>query len=182
MSVKASFPTIKTKIKTVDRPIITSKIARQLNTPKAGRSGILVLDIRAMLKKIIPEDDYVEDLMKLTYKNRTELILTVNNVQIFKEVYAMLLKQGFELTYFFLREAPNANHIMWEQKIMDEGKIALEKEITIQRYEEVGVKGIGRCKYCTSTELIFVQKQINSGDEPMKVFVRCVACQNHWRM
>jgi DNA-directed RNA polymerase subunit M/transcription elongation factor TFIIS len=120
--------------------------------------------------------------MALKYRNKNEYILSPTDPQIFKEIRAMVEYQEFRDILDFLTDAPSRSYIMWDQEIMDEGRIAVEKEITIQRYEEIGVKGVGKCKYCTSTELIFVQKQINSGDEPMRVFVRCVACQKHWRM
>lgn len=179
-----TIPTPKNRIKVASQPIIAPRIARQLATPKSTlqskSSG--TLDIKASLLRTGKlTEAQINELAQLKYKNSERYILSNSDPQIFKEIRSMVLRSDFDSVLLFLRTVSNRNGIIWDQKIMDQGKIALEKEISIQRYEEVGVKGVGKCKYCTSNELIFVQKQINSGDEPMKVFIRCVACQKHWR-
>lgn len=180
-----TIPAPKNIIKVANTPFIAPKIARQLATPKStlqSRSSGR-LDIRgSLLRTGKLTEMQVDELLRLKYKNTDQYILSTSELQVFKEIRSMVMHSDFDSILIFLKYVSNRNNLIWDQKIMDQGKIAIEKEISIQRYEEVGVKGIGKCKYCTSNELIFVQKQINSGDEPMKVFVRCVACQKHWKV
>ena len=73
---------------------------------------------------------------------------------------------------------------LWKERLLQiirENPTWSEVEVTWKIFEEIGVKGVGKCRYCPGTELVFAQKQVNSGDEPMKVYVRCVTCGQHWK-
>lgn len=124
---------------------------------------------------------YIIDLLKLKYNKQNKFIIDIERRDIILEIIGMLLYQPAQDVIDFLIDAPNPGYVLWDQLFMNEGKISIEREITIQQAEEVGVKGVGKCRYCSSNELVFAQKQLSSGDEAMKVFVRCVACQKSWR-
>ncbi len=125
-------------------------------------------------------DEQISTLLAATYENGTPII-NMKRRDILMEVLNMIIADGFDATLGFIRNAPNAEFILWEQSSMDEARTKLNREITIQQADEVGVKGVGKCRYCASKELIFSMKQLRSGDEPMTVFVRCVLCNKQWR-
>jgi DNA-directed RNA polymerase subunit M/transcription elongation factor TFIIS len=93
----------------------------------------------------------------------------------------MLRYQEFDDVIYFLTNAPDPAFILWDQESLDEGRLVVAREIAIQQAEEVGVKGVGKCRYCQSTELVFALRQLRSGDEPATIFVRCVFCTKQWR-
>jgi len=139
------------------------------------------LDREGALRKYAPEDINESDinfLLDLRYKN-SDFIIQEKDIII--EVIGMLRLYTKDYVLDFLEDAPNKEWIFWEQEFMNVGKVSIEREIFINRAEEIGVKGAGKCRYCSGTELVFAQKQVNSGDEPMKVYVRCVTCNQHWR-
>jgi hypothetical protein len=124
----------------------------------------------------------VQRLIDLRYPNGS-LILDLKRPDVMTEIIGMLRTQRFEDVIRFLSD-PNCtgpDYVLWEQRSMDDGRTKVARELVIQRAEEVGVKGVGKCRNCTSTELVYAQKQLRSGDEPMTIFVRCVLCHKQWR-
>jgi len=124
--------------------------------------------------------EQIQQLITLRYINGAPII-DVRRRDIIIEIVGMLKNQTFEEILDFLTDAPGPEFILWDQTALDEGRTKVAREIAIQQTEDVGVKGVGKCKYCPSTELVFAQKQTRSGDEAMTVFVRCVMCQKQWR-
>lgn len=122
----------------------------------------------------------VPQLLTLQYADGTPII-DIRRRDIIMEIVGMLTKQSLDEVIDFLIEAPNPEFILWEQNALDEGRTKVAREIAIQQAEEVGVRGVGKCKYCPSTELVYAMKQLRSGDEPATIFVRCVMCQKQWR-
>ena len=154
------------------------KITKETSEPVKRNFG---LDREKVLRKYSPEDINESDinfLLDLRYKNGNFII---QEKDIIIEVIGMLRLYTKDYVLDFLEDAPNKEWIFWEQEFMNVGKVSVEREIFINRAEEIGVKGAGKCRYCSGTELVFAQKQVNSGDEPMKVYVRCVTCNQHWR-
>jgi hypothetical protein len=100
---------------------------------------------------------------------------------IVREIIGMILSYGYQDTLDFLSQATGPDYILWEQPGMDIGRRAVEREITISQTQQVGVKGVGKCRYCPSTELTFARKQMASGDEATAIFVRCVMCGKGWK-
>jgi DNA-directed RNA polymerase subunit M/transcription elongation factor TFIIS len=137
----------------------------------------------SLLKKYAPDnvtEKELNDLLKLKYKNEN-LIIDENNKDIIIEIIGMLRIYSISYIMDFLDKAPNKEWIFWQQTFMNAGKVSVEREIFINRAEEIGVKGVGKCRYCTGTELVYAQKQVSSGDEPMRVYVRCITCGQHWK-
>jgi len=124
--------------------------------------------------------EQTQQLANLRYIDGTPII-DVKRRDIIREIIGMLIYQPFEEVIDFLKDAPNPEYILWDQESMDEGRTKVAREIAIQQAEEVGVKGVGRCRYCPSTELVYAMKQLRSGDEPATIFVRCVMCNKQWR-
>lgn len=122
----------------------------------------------------------VSSLLSLTYPDNTPII-NIDRKDIIIEIISMLIKLGYEETFIFLSNVGSSEDLIWEQKAMDKGRNYVLREVTIHQAEEVGVKGVGRCRYCPSTELTFSMKQMRSADEPMTVFVRCILCQKNWK-
>ena len=125
-------------------------------------------------------EEQISQIITLTYPNGAPII-TSNRRDILQEIISMLLKESFDDVIKFLSLAPDPDYILWEQKALTEAQADLVREIAIQQAEEVGIKGVGKCKYCSSNELVFAQKQTRSGDEPMTIFIRCVNCGKQWR-
>lgn len=138
----------------------------------------------SVLSKLAPvwngTDEQIRQLVELRYVDGTPVI-DVKRRDIITEIIGMLLYQPFEDVVLFIRDAPNPEFVLWDQSAMDEGRRKVDREIAIQQAEEVGVKGVGKCRYCPSTELVFATKQLRAGDEAATVFVRCVMCQKQWR-
>jgi hypothetical protein len=125
-------------------------------------------------------NEQIQRLAELRYLNGN-YIIDINRRDVINEIIGMLTTTSFNEVVDFLTGALNPEYVLWNQKSLDEGRTKINREITIQQAEEVGVKGVGRCKHCPSTELVFAQKQLRSGDEPMTIFVRCVMCNKQWR-
>tara|TARA_Y100000389_G_C17469730_1_gene529208 strand:- start:3295 stop:3819 length:525 start_codon:yes stop_codon:yes gene_type:complete len=62
-----------------------------------------------------------------------------------------------------------------------------EKERVLEQWrkywetEHQSSKGMFTCECCKSTHTVFNAVQTRSADEPMTVFVTCMACSNRWR-
>lgn len=122
----------------------------------------------------------IDYLLQLKYPNGI-FIINDKDKDVTIEIIGMLNIYPIDYILDFLSDSPNKEWIFWEQQFMNIGKVSVEREIFINRAEEIGVKGVGKCRFCTGTELVFAQKQVNSGDEPMKVYVRCITCNQHWK-
>ncbi len=124
----------------------------------------------------------IQKLIKLRYTQEPHNpIVDLSRRDILFEIVGMLIKGSFKSTFDFLKGAVNPEYIFWEQPAMEEGRNALVRELNVRQSEVKGVKGVGKCRYCPSIELIFTTKQTRSADEPMTVIVRCVICQKTWR-
>jgi hypothetical protein len=124
--------------------------------------------------------EQIQQLIALRYATGSPII-DVRRRDIIIEIIGMLTRNPFAEIMEFLTDAPTPEFVLWEQSSLDEGRIKVEREIMIQQAEEVGVRGVGKCRFCPSTELVFAQRQLRSGDEPATVFVRCVMCTKQWR-
>lgn len=124
--------------------------------------------------------EQAQQLSELQYTNG-KYIIDADRRDIIMEIIGMLLHQKFNNVVKFLIDAPDPTYILWDQEAMDEGKTKVLREIAIQQAAEIGVKGVGKCRYCPSTELVFALKQLRSADEATSIFVRCVMCQKQWR-
>ena len=125
-------------------------------------------------------DAEITTLTGVIYADGTPII-NLRRRDIIMEIIGMIINNDFESILDFIRDAPSPEFILWDQSAMNESRIKLAREITIHQAEQVGIKGVGKCRYCTSKELSFSMKQMRSGDEPMTVFVRCVLCNKQWK-
>lgn len=155
------------------------KSGSDLQTPKLVIRKTKESTFKSFLPKNIKDED-IDKILKLKYKDSNTFIINSEDKYITIEVIGLLNNYDYDYALDFLTDAPNRDWILWDNKFMDIGKIKVEREILINRVEEVGVKGVGKCRFCSKDELVYNQKQVNSGDEPMKVYVRCVACNKHW--
>ena len=63
----------------------------------------------------------------------------------------------------------------------------LEKEEVIEQWrkywntEHESSKGMYTCKCCKSSHTVFNAVQTRSADEPMTIFITCLACDNRWK-
>jgi DNA-directed RNA polymerase subunit M/transcription elongation factor TFIIS len=156
---------------------LTKASQQNMVTPEKNLSNILMM----VADKWNGNEEKVNNLLSLTYKNGTK-ILDVNRKDVLMEIIGMLTNIGYENVMEFLVEAETPDYVVWEQPSMDESRDNLAKEIAIKLTEEKGIKGVGKCIYCNSNELIFALKQTSSGDEGSTTFIRCVECGRNWRM
>ena len=160
--------TITTTPKTIAAP--TVRIVEE-----TGRSMLLeILNVWA------GNEEKIEQLLNLRYDDGSSII-DIKRRDVFLEIIGMLRSEQFEEVIDFLRTTHNPEQVLWNQKSMNVGRNKVLREIEIQQAEEVGVKGVGKCRYCPSTELVFATKQLRSADEPSTIFVTCVMCQKRWR-
>ena len=169
----------------MNQVVESEEIIKIPRTPKQIISPKQTLELNRenIFRRYVPPSIRYEDstlLLELRYKNGN-FIIDDQDKDVIIEVIGMLSSYAIDYVLDFLDNSPNKEWIFWQQPFMNVGKVSIEREIFINRAEEIGVKGVGKCRYCTGTELVFAQKQVNSGDEPMKVYVRCVTCHQHWR-
>lgn len=120
-------------------------------------------------------------LVNLEYPTGGKVLDLSRRGDILVEVVGMLRSQPFEDVVDFLKSTSSPEDILWKQVALESSEVKLQREIGLHDEKEVGIKGVGRCRFCGSNELVFQQKQTRSGDEAMTVFVRCVACHKNWR-
>jgi len=172
----------------MNQVIESTEFNKTPKTPKQSVGSTSIKQISELnreyiFRKYAPFNIKYEDitlLLELKYINGN-FIIDDKDKDVIIEVIGMLNLYSIDYILDFLNNSPNKEWIFWEQTFMNIGKVSIEREIFINRAEEIGVKGVGKCRYCPGTELVFAQKQVNSGDEPMKVYVRCVTCNQHWK-
>jgi DNA-directed RNA polymerase subunit M/transcription elongation factor TFIIS len=157
----------------------------------AGNQGLLpeLVQVRetglSILTKLMPQwngtPEQVQELAQLKYVNSNTEIINPRERDVLLEVVSMLSKYRYEDILAFLRSAPDADYIMWNQPAMEEGRARVAREIAIQQSEPQGIKGVGKCRVCPSTELQIATKQTRSCDEEATVSYACVACGAKWR-
>lgn len=114
-------------------------------------------------------NDLSEKLITFSDNNsKTEIMVELVN----------LLKNNINGFYFveLILNAKNINDIIWNEESSSEARKQLQIEIMEYRHLERGVEGLGKCKHCNSTELIFIRKQDRAADEETNVKVKCQAC------
>lgn len=138
----------------------------------------LLVDLAPIWHGNLEQVDY---LLTLEYPDG-KFIIDIQRKDVLNEIIGMLRDGTFDDVVDFLISATSPEYILWEQKSMDAARGKLEKEIAIQQTEEIGIKGVGKCRYCPSKELVFAMRQTRSGDEPLQGTARCVQCQKSWKI
>lgn len=124
----------------------------------------------------------VQELLALRYPDG-RAIIDLQRRDILLEIIGMLKNNPYPEVVTFLQSSSvtKASDVLWGQKAMDEGREKVAREISIRQMEEKGIKGIGKCRKCQSTELVSARTQTRSLDEPATVFVRCILCGHKWQ-
>lgn len=188
-----------TKSKEVIKPVLNKRPNRETTlpkiTPKVNKSIIqdpeilnykerkqcvtkFLLNALADSEYVI--EDLVDHLLDCKYKTTNINIIDVEHEDIIIEIVAMIktsTKTDIHLIFEFLEKATNPNYIMWEQESIEIGRIKLSREIAMLHEEKTGIKGMGKCKFCPSTELTFRTIQLRSGDEGATIFTDCAKCK-----
>lgn len=126
--------------------------------------------------------DQCQQLAKFKYQENGQKILSTDDMEVVIEILGMLKTNGYKFVKEFLEDANNRSFVLWDQPFMvNNGLIAVKREILIQQSDEEGVSNVAKCRYCPSKDLIFATKQLRSGDEPATIFVRCTQCKKGWK-
>ena len=178
------FPTQGGKLRQFGGGIGTTTIGQIATAPTVPTIEIVEETGYSILIKLMDKwngsIDRVQQLAQLQYADGG-YIFDAKRLDVITEIIGMLRNNDFAEVVDFLTDAPNLNYVLWDQESVEEGRIKEAREIAIQRAEETGVKGVGKCRYCASTELVFAVRFLRSGDEPATVFVRCILCGKQWR-
>lgn len=135
-----------------------------------------------LLRKLWPDNKKeTKKIVKLVYAETDQKIIDRKRPDVIVEIVEMLRTTPFREVYKYLKRSTSPEDLIWGQPSMDAGREAVQREIAIQQTKDVGIKGVGRCRFCASTELVFATKQTRSGDEAATIFVRCVMCDKQWR-
>jgi len=105
----------------------------------------------------ITSDTALKELLGLMYKNNTPKLDSI---------------------YF---ERKSEYKFVWNLKSLDKSKMEVFKEILLALKKEEGINYIGKCKFCSSKELLAAFKQTRSSDEPATLIIRCVMCKKQWK-
>jgi DNA-directed RNA polymerase subunit M/transcription elongation factor TFIIS len=95
-------------------------------------------------------------------------------------VFGIVVQFGLTLTVEYLQSVANDTELVWESPALQDARYKIVIDAEILRNKEKGIKGVGRCGRCGSTDLAFAEKQLRRADEPQTVFVRCIECGNGW--
>jgi len=183
-----STPAPKTKSKGQPKGLLGQFQGRKSAMPTVSASpsqmptGTFVAETStSLLSKVWPgTQKQIQILTSLNYPDGNPVI-DIKRKDIILEIVGMLNERSFEDVTAFLEQATSPEYILWEQESVESGRTRLEREIAVYQVQDTGTKGVGRCRFCTSTELVYATKQLRSGDEPATVFVRCVLCGKNWR-
>ena len=113
--------------------------------------------------------------------NDGEYILDEEKESNLIEIFGMLISQPFEEVEKFLSSVKDEDELIWNQKSMKKSTDKFKREMEYYQREEKGIKGVGKCKHCQSTELAIAKLQTSGGDEATTIFYRCVRCGMGWR-
>lgn len=162
----------------------------QMPPPGTSHMGIVIREqpreevMEKMLRSFWTEgtDAQVKELIGLTYSGNAErFVLSEDRIELLMEIVGMLKTDDYKNVVAFLRSTSGPDEVLWQQSAMDIGRTKIARELTLLQFEETGVKGVGKCKYCGGTEMSFQTKQLRSGDEPATIFWRCLLCHKQGR-
>lgn len=134
--------------------------------------------IKSLLSNIISPTQ-AKEVFDLKYQDNSPIYDT-NRQDIIFEIIGMFKSLQYDEVIKFLKTVRKPRDILWEQPSMEEGRTKVLRELVIYQEDLQGVKGVGKCKFCPSTELSMGMKQLRSGDEPMTVIYQCVKCHKKW--
>jgi DNA-directed RNA polymerase subunit M/transcription elongation factor TFIIS len=119
----------------------------------------------------------INSLMNLNDKNNVT-IFNINDNDIILCVLSIIKKIGIKNSIIYLNNIDIFN--IWNMLGFEESKNREEIYYSIFTEPPKGIKGVGKCAKCNSTELSIAIRQVRSADEPMTVFFRCINCNHNW--
>ncbi|MCL6572887.1 MAG: hypothetical protein K6T88_14585 [Bacillus sp. (in: Bacteria)] len=122
----------------------------------------------------------LRELESLTYPNG-EPILTLQDRNTLFEVVGLLFNMGYSETLEFLRRVNSSSDIIFNSPLMRPAHEKQMIDLEILRSKVEVTPGSIKCPRCGSNEIIYVEKQVRSADEPMTIFYTCVACNKKWK-
>ena len=125
------------------------------------------------IKKLPPDD--LNDLINIKDKNGVK-IFNLKNRNLIYEVINMYTILGLEKTRSFFLENELEKNLIFKSEIFekDKQKEFLDADILLNRPRIRS--GIGNCRRCGSDQLIVMEKQTRSADEPPTITLRCILC------
>lgn len=91
-------------------------------------------------------------------------------------------KPGFDRVITLLDEY-GKDGFYWKQPVYYQGQADIYNEIALTIDVKRGTTGIGKCRFCGSTEIIYgAPEQFRSGDEGLVVKAQCIRCDRSWRV
>jgi DNA-directed RNA polymerase subunit M/transcription elongation factor TFIIS len=162
---------------------------RQTSRKKPQKTSDLIFDeeitenkisIEKLIRKVfdLNDKDFINELVQLQFLNGKKVF--ENDPSIYLEVSKLLETKSFTETISILKQSESEEEFIWNLDSLVESKNNLYREISLALKKEQGSKGAGKCRFCSSKELVFISKQTRSSDEPATIFVKCVLCKKTW--
>lgn len=127
----------------------------------------------------------LRELENLTYPNGSptagEPILTLQDRNILHEVLGLIFNLGYSDTLEFLKRVNSSRDIIFNSPLMKQAQEKQMIDLEILRTKIEVTPGAISCPRCASREIIYVEKQVRSADEPATIFFTCVACNKKWK-
>ena len=128
----------------------------------------------------------IDHLLSLTYSDYPKegpkaFILDPNNREVVAAVIALIMSYGYYMALDVLEHAARPTDLTFNSPVMQNArkKNRVNREIIRTRIEvmQTGVESSFKCPNCGSRNIIYVSKQLRSGDEPMTIEATCLNCR-----
>lgn len=128
----------------------------------------------------------IQELRELHFPDGTS-ILSLSDRPLMYEVVGLILNlglkttaDGYTLGREFLTRVQSSADIIFNSPLLREAQEKYQIDYEILRTKVKVAPGVTPCPRCGSKEVVYVEKQIRSADEPMTIKFTCLACGKKW--
>jgi len=123
----------------------------------------------------------INQLKMLRYPNN-EPIVSLQDPSTLYEIINLLIYLGFDKTYSFLQRVSHPTSIIFDSALMNPIHEKYFLDLDILKTKVKVTQGVTPCPRCGSREVIYVEVQTRSADEPMTVKFTCISCGKKWNI
>jgi hypothetical protein len=130
----------------------------------------------------------IQELKRLQFPTGTP-ILSLTDRPLLYEVVGLLINlglktvaDGYTLGREFLARVQSPGDIIFNSPLLKEAQDKYQVDYEILRTKVKVAPGVTPCPRCGSREVVYVEKQIRSADEPMTIKFTCIACGKKWNI
>jgi hypothetical protein len=128
----------------------------------------------------------IQELTQLNFPNGQRIVSLADRPLLF-EVVGLILNLGLKTTVDgyvaareFLQRVQSPQDIYFNSPLLRDAQEKYQVDYEILRTKVKVAPGVTPCPRCGSKEVVYVEKQIRSADEPMTIKFTCIACGKKW--